>query len=298
LNVITRRSRRISIAVLVLIALILPVFAPSCGQPASQLSGLCFSPYLNSNPRQAGPVVDLLGEIAPHTEGIRTFGSTGVWAEVPPEAERLGLYMAAGAGLYDNKKYNASQVAGLVKLAKTGAVDLAVVGDENLMSNTVGEDELISYIKQVKATGVPTTTSDGWAELLAHPRVVSAVDIVIINVFPFVQGVSLDRAIEYLDSAYRKVKAKAGTKEVMVETGWPSAGESRWKAVPGPKNAARYLSDFTAWARSNGVRYFYFEAFDEPWKSKTEGSVGGHWGLWDNDGQMKQYARSVLGEAQ
>jgi exo-beta-1,3-glucanase (GH17 family) len=101
-----------------------------------------------------------------------------------------------------------------------------------------------------------------------------------------------------VNSAYRKVKAKAGSKEVIVETGWPSAGESRWNAVPGSKNATRYLSEFTSWARSNGVRYFYFEAFDEPWKSRTEGSVGGHWGLWDKDGQMKQYARSVLNEGQ
>jgi exo-beta-1,3-glucanase (GH17 family) len=293
-----RRTQGIPIIVLILITLIIPIVAtPSCKQAAPKLSGLCFSPYLGTNPKDAGPVEELLGEIAPRTEGIRTFGSTGKWAKIPPMARHLGLYVAAGAGLYDDSKYNAAQVAGLIKLVKAGDVDLAVVGDENLLWKTLEEDELISYIRQVKAVGVQTTTSDGWEVLLKHPKVMREVDVVVMNVYPFTEGVSLGSAIDYIDAAYRRVKAKAGSKEVIVETGWPSAGESRWNAVPSTKNAARYLSEFTSWAQTRGVRYFYFEAFDESWKSRTEGSVGGHWGLWDKDGHLKPYADTVLNKS-
>lgn len=293
-----RRTKVIPIIVPILIAFIITIaITPSCKQAAPKLSGLCFSPYLGENPKEAYPVKGLLDRVAPYAKGIRTFGSTGVWAKIPPVARQLGLYLAAGAGLYDDKKYNGAQVAGLIKMVKTGMVDLAVVGDEVLLWKTVPEDELISYIRRVKAAGIPTTTSDYWGELLSHKKVMREVDVVIMNIYPFSKGVSVDSAVDYVDSAYRKVKANAEGKEVIVETGWPSAGDAQGKAVPSSKNAARYLSEFTSWARSNGVRYFYFEAFDEPWKSRAEGSVGGHWGLWDRDGYLKQYTRSVLNEA-
>jgi exo-beta-1,3-glucanase (GH17 family) len=209
-------------------------------------------------------------------------------------AQQLGLYVAAGAGLSADSKYNAAQVTGLIKLVRAGGVDLAVVGDENLMWKTLEEDELISYMRKVKAAGAQTTTSEDWEVLLAHPNVLREVDVVVINAYPFAQGVRLDSAIDYIDAAYRRIKAKVGSKEVIVETGWPSAGDSRGEAVPGSKNAGRYLSEFISWAQAKGVRYFYFEAFDEPWKIRNEGSVGAHWGLWDKNGEMKQYALSVL----
>ena len=286
----------VSTLIVAFIAVAIVVIAMSFPQKqaAPRLSGLCFSPFLGENPRNASSVKVLLDKVAPYTGGIRTFGSTDEWAKIPAITRRMDLYLAAGAGIYGDRNYDTKQVAGLVKLVKTGKVDLAVVGDETLMWNSLTEDELISYIKQVKATGVTTTTSEHWENLLSHPTVMQEVDVIVVNIYPFWEGVSVNDAIGYIDSIYRKVKARVGDKEVIVETGWPSAGKAEGKAATGPENAARYLSDFTSWADSKGVRYFYFEAFDEPWKIKSEGSVGAHWGLWDKDGNMKQYARTIL----
>lgn len=290
------RATTVLALVILLAAVAAPVAATSSCARAARFSGLCFSPYPTADRDAAGPVEELLEEIAPHTGGIRTFGSTGDWATIPGMAKELGLYTAAGAGITDDPEYSASQVAGLIDLVKTGDVDLAVVGDENLMWETASESRMLTYIRRVKKAGIPTTTSEGWEELLAHPAVVREVDVVVMNVFPFWEGIARDDSVDYIDAAYRKVKARAGGKEVIVETGWPSAGEPEREAVPSSENAGAYLREFDSWARANGVRYFYFEAIDEPWKRRTEGSVGPHWGLWDRDGKMKDYTRSLLNE--
>lgn len=38
----------------------------------------------------------------------------------------------------------------------------------------------------------------------------------------------------------------------------------------------------------------YFEAFDEPWKTQTEGPQGACWGIWDKAGNLKPGLSVVL----
>src|SRR5262249_61843836 len=44
---------------------------------------------------------------------------------------------------------------------------------------------------------------------------------------------------------------------------------------------ARFLYQVMADARRAGYRVNVIEAFDQPWKRQLEGTVGGHWGLFD-----------------
>ena len=83
---------------------------------------------------------------------------------------------------------------------------------------------------------------------------------------------------------------------VIGETGWPSAGPPHGTAVPSAENQARYLSEFMSWVQSHQVQYFYFEAFDEGWKT-NEAGVGTHWGLYQEDGQVKSALSGVLPDA-
>ncbi|MEN8254831.1 MAG: hypothetical protein ABFR33_05105 [Verrucomicrobiota bacterium] len=55
-----------------------------------------------------------------------------------------------------------------------------------------------------------------------------------------------------------------------------------------PRNNAKLFYDATMkWTKGNNLTCFYFEAFDEPWKSKgTDGSEG-HFGLFTVDGKAK-----------
>jgi glycoside/pentoside/hexuronide:cation symporter, GPH family len=49
----------------------------------------------------------------------------------------------------------------------------------------------------------------------------------------------------------------------------------------------KYFIDVQQWARSEGIKLFYFSSFDEPWKLAQEGEVGTQWGLWDKDERRK-----------
>src|SRR5271165_4932898 len=61
-------------------------------------------------------------------------------------------------------------------------------------------------------------------------------------------------------------------------------------ALPSPANQARVLEEVMARARANHYRVNLIEAFDQPWKRKLEGTVGGYWGLLTSDGRAPKFA--------
>jgi Glycosyl hydrolases family 17 len=166
-----------------------------------------------------------------------------------------------------------------------------------LLRGDLTENELIDYINRVKqdAPGVPVTTADVYSEILKHPNVVSAVDVVLVNYYPYWEGIKVDEAMAAVNGWHQQVEAAAGGKPVIVsETGWPSDGDQVGNAVPSPENAAYYFKDFVSWAKADNVPYFYFEAFDESWKAAYEGPQGAHWGIWDKNGNLKPGMQDVF----
>lgn len=90
-----------------------------------------------------------------------------------------------------------------------------------------------------------------------------------------------------LDADYSSVVNASGGKPVYgSETGWPSSGNTVGLAVPNAKNAAYYYLAFNSWVRAKDVKTFYFEGFDEPWKT-AEGPQGAHWGVHTTSGALK-----------
>jgi hypothetical protein len=110
-----------------------------------------------------------------------------------------------------------------------------------------------------------------------------------VNIYPYWEGTSIDRAVASLENSYDAVVRAANGKQVIIaETGWPSDGDVIGAAAPSLRNANAYFRDFVGWANSRGIVYFYFEAMNEPWKSKVEGPQGEHWGVWNQDGRLKE----------
>ena len=75
------------------------------------------------------------------------------------------------------------------------------------------------------------------------------------------------------------------------ETGWASRDDSHY-GNDGTCAADEYTSKLfhdaiRAWTASTGMSCFYFQAFDEPWKSSTRDGSESHFGLFTNDGQAK-----------
>jgi GPH family glycoside/pentoside/hexuronide:cation symporter len=49
----------------------------------------------------------------------------------------------------------------------------------------------------------------------------------------------------------------------------------------------KYFIAVQDWAKNQNIELFYFSSFDESWKTKHEGEVGGRWGIWDENEKLK-----------
>ncbi|GAB2502471.1 hypothetical protein GCM10027164_38360 [Algoriphagus taiwanensis] len=260
----------------------------------SGFHGLCFSPYLEGQ-----NIGDTLTEeqirrrieiIAPHTQWVRSFSCTDGNELIPKIAREKGLKTMVGAWLGVDKAKNEAEIAQLIRLAKEGLVDIAVVGNEVLLRNELSEEEVLGYLNSVKQAipNVSVSYVDTYFQLSQRPKVIENCDLVLANCYPFWEGCSIEQAPIYLQKMYEMVKSAAGNKEVIItETGWPDSGEPMNGAVPSEENTMKYLIASNEWAKRENIALFTFSSFDEPWKVHHEGEVGQSWGIWDKNEHLK-----------
>lgn len=271
------------------------IVLPPPTQPpiGNMLYGVDFGPFLTGNP-ETGSVVSktdiqkyIAACIAPNFKWIRPYSMSAGLENVPAIAKSYGLKVAAASWISNDLKANTAEINALIASCNANLVDVAVVGSEVLRRGQLTDAQMIGYINQVKATGVKVTTSDTWSMLVAHPSVIAACDEVWANFYPFWEGASIDQAMALLQADYNRLKSVAGGKRIVIaETGWPSEGDQNLSAVASPQNAAKYFVDFITWANTQKVDYFYFEAFDEGWKTSRK-PIGPHWGIWDANLSLK-----------
>ncbi|MBV7327386.1 hypothetical protein KFU94_03830 [Chloroflexi bacterium TSY] len=272
--------------------------------PEYRLHGLNFGPFVvdGEDPSQDAQIPEerlrsLIADIAPYTEWIRTYSCGDGLEHAGHIARDMNLKIAMGAWLDSDLVSNEEQIACLIKRAKAGEVDIAIVGSESLYRNDLTAAQVIAYIQRVKSElpDIPVTTADVYARIVDNPLLVDVVDLVMVNLYPYWEGIELEHAVAMIHGRYQHVKAVAGDKNViMSETGWPSCGEQIENAVASPENAAFYYLNFVSWARAVNVPYFYFETYDEPWKAAYEGPQGACWGIWDKDGMLKSNMQDVF----
>lgn len=263
------------------------------------LYGLCFSAYGEGQragePLQAAAVARRIDLIAPHTRWVRSFACTEGHEVIPTLARAKGLKTMVGAWISADRGRNEREIEALIRLAKAGQVDVAVVGNEVLLRGELPEADLLSYLSRVKTAvpeGVRVGCVDAYYQFLERPALTAACDVLLPNCYPFWEGADIALAGQYLRRMHGLVKAAAGEDKTVVvaETGWPDKGAPVGAAVPSAENAMRYFIDVQQWARGEGVKLFYFASFDEPWKLAQEGEVGTAWGLWDKDENPKYAA--------
>ena len=137
---------------------------------------------------------------------------------------------------------------------------------------------------------MPVTYADVWEFWLRNRDVAAAVDFITIHILPYWEDfpIPADRAAAHVDAIRRQlVDAFAGKEVIIGEVGWPSAGRMREGALPSPANQARVIQDVLALAKRDNSRINVIEAFDQSWKRGLEGTVGGHWGLIDDNRRPK-----------
>ncbi len=257
-----------------------------------KIFGLNYGPFTQEgqNPNEGTiiPVEQLareIAQIAPYTQWIRTYGCSGL-EQVVPIAHQHGLMVAMGAWLSKDEIANTQEIACLIENATIYQPEMVIVGNETLYRKDLTSIELLGYLDQVRSALPDTlvTTSDTSGSWFDHPDLVSGVDVLLANIYPYWERIDIDQAVLAVNLTYQRLTNLAGEKEVWIaETGWPDEGKIMDDAEPSPENAAYYFLNFTSWASLNNVNYFYFEAFDEPWKATLENPQESHWGLWTND---------------
>jgi glycoside/pentoside/hexuronide:cation symporter, GPH family len=260
----------------------------------AQLHGLCFGAYKEG--QSAGDmlskeqITQRMEIIAPYTKWVRSFSCTEGNEYIPIMARAKGLKTMVGAWISADMERNELELQALINLGKEGKVDIAVVGNEVLLRDELTEKQLLEYINRIKRElpGINVGYVDAYYQFLERPKIAEACDVILANCYPFWEGYSIEQATLYLDYMYQVANDAAKGKQVIItETGWPNAGESSDHAVPSKMNSMRYFINSQNWAKAQHVEIFYFSSFDESWKVKEEGKVGGQWGIWDKNEQLK-----------
>jgi exo-beta-1,3-glucanase (GH17 family) len=295
----------------IVVFVLVPGFLPA-SEPAP-LAGVCYGPFRDGQSPLTGgiPSGKAMDEdirfAANLTRAIRTYSVADTAAEIPAFCERQHLDCYPGAWLGRDRQANRAELEKLIQIARKTLphVKAVIVGNEPMQRGDFSLDEYVRYVRMVKkAVTVPVAAADTWVTWVRYKNkegktqiedLASAVDVVMVQIYPYWDKVPIERAARYTLDTYDEVQRRHPNKRVVLsEFGWPSAGEVRDGAVPSPGNQARYFQELLPELERRRILYFYFELFDERWKAAQEQQVGANWGLFYSWGGLKPGLKPLL----
>lgn len=225
--------------------------------------------------------------------GVRTYTAREGMEIVPDLARKYGIEVTHSAWLGKKLDVNAAEVDALIQAANAypDSIKRVIVGNEVLLRQDLKPDELIAYIRKVKAAvKQPVSYADVWAFYLRYPQVADEVDFITIHILPYWEDepIGVEGAAEHIVKIYRLMQERFPGKPILIgEAGWPTKGRNRGPAAVNMESAAKFVRTLAKVSKENGFDYNVVEAFDQPWKAKLEGTVGAYWGVVDVDRAVK-----------
>jgi exo-beta-1,3-glucanase (GH17 family) len=269
---------------------------------AAKLECVSYAPFRNDQtPHDPALIVspeqiaEDLGELAKISKCIRTYSIDNGLDKVPELASRVGLKVLLGVWIGRDRAKNALLINTAISLVQDhpGAITAIIVGSEVLLRGEMTVSDLREIIRSVRPrVDVPVTYADVWEFWLRYRKVGADVDFVTVHFLPYWEDVPprAEDAAAHVDNIRKQVAVAFPGKEILIgETGWPSHGRMRDGALPSRINQARFISEILDRARRDNFRVNLFEAYDEPWKRRWEGTVGGYWGLLDGGDRKLKY---------
>jgi len=252
-----------------------------------------FGPDVPIDPRQ---VDQDLADLKQVTDCVRTYSTDHGLDQIPEIARRHGMKVLQGVWVSNEPEKTRAQIASAVALTKRfpDVIAAVIVGNEVLLRGDMAAPDLARLIREVKAqVTVPVTYADVWEFWLRHRDIAAAVDFVTVHILPYWEDFPIPArdAAAHVDAIRRRIAAAFPDKDILVgEFGWPSAGRMREGALPSPVSQARVMHEVLALAKRENYRVNLIEAYDQPWKRQNEGTVGGHWGLFDANRRAAKFA--------
>ncbi|WP_431859872.1 glycosyl hydrolase family 17 protein [Azospirillum sp.] len=267
--------------------------------PGGKLKSVSFAPFRDGQSplTRVYPSTEQIDEdlaaIAPQVAGIRTYTSLEGLEVVPELAKKHGLQVTMGAWLSSKLDKNEAEVNSLIALANRypDTITRVIVGNEVLLRGELTPEQITGYLRKVKAAiKQPVSYADVWEWWLKYPQMAKEVDYITIHLLPYWEDIpaSVEKGAEHIAWSYREISQRFPGKPILIgETGWPTAGRARGAAAPGLVAKAQFINQVIRLAGTEGFDVNIIEAFDQNWKQKLEGTVGGHWGLYTVDRKPK-----------
>lgn len=210
----------------------------------------------------------------------------------------LPLQVMVGAWIApDAPDDNAAEVAEAIRLANTypEQVFAVAIGNETQVywsGHRSPVEPLIASLRQARASvRQPVTTADDY-NFWNKPEsdaVAREVDFITLHAYAMWNQQTVAAAVPWTAGIVQSIRdAHPGLPIVIGETGWatalnPEGNEVKYITAPaGEAEQAEVYRAFTTWATEARQPYFWFSAFDEPWKGSADPrEVEKHWGLYD-----------------
>jgi exo-beta-1,3-glucanase (GH17 family) len=214
----------------------------------------------------------------------------------------------AGVWIDNNSTTNDRQISQMLDIFKShGPASFVgvIVGNEVLFrkDQTVTElgNIITNFRSNLTAMGIslPVASSDlgdNWTADFA-----TQVDYLMANIHPFFAGVTAEEAAGWTYdfwTGHDTILKTDISKNIISETGWPSTGGTDCGgaatctngSIAGVTEMNTFMNEWVCQALANETTYFWFEAFDEPWKIVYDTPGQGwedHWGLMDVNRNLK-----------
>lgn len=289
------------------------------------LYGLCYVPTNTQYPACGASQDSIIEDIqlmSQLTPRLRLYGAdcdAGNLVLTAIERTKVDVSVYLGLWVDDDADTWARQVQATKDvIAKHGVDHIAGIGVGNeYILNGGSVTTLLSRVNEVKQwvtaqnfnKHIPVGTAD--AGSMISTEMVEGVDFVFSNTHPWFGGVPIEDAggwtWDYTNTNTPGLALAGATNKpdlYIAEVGWPTganttAGMQYQAATAGVPELQQFLDEYICQANANitaaaattpatsSNAYFYFEYMDQEWKDKMYGGVEGHWGLFDENKQLK-----------
>ncbi|RKP13297.1 glycoside hydrolase superfamily, partial [Piptocephalis cylindrospora] len=248
-------------------------------------------PWCGSTLREVVEDIKILSQM---TTRIRLYGMDCQQADFTLEAIRLlkvPMTVVVTIWVDSNATTYQRQVDSLWSTLATHGTDLIegiAVGNEALFREEITLSNLTSRMSTIRSQlqtrgykAVPVLTSELGS--LYTTGLIQASDVSLANIHPYFAGGTVQEAPAWTDTYFTSNilnPSKAlGKPSIIGEVGWPTAGASQNSSVASVANLQYFIDNYLCQANAKGMPYYFFEAFDEPWKEKTFTLLEASWGL-------------------